>query len=290
MRMFDPFLSVIITCRDAADTIGDQLEALATQESSDPWELIVSDGGSTDGTLEIVESYKTRIPHLRLSHRQGGGAAHGSNVAAQEARGQAIAFVDADDVVAPGWVAAMAGALRTHDFVACRHDFTVLNEPWVRETRETHEPIQYWSWAPDVGHTCGSGYGIKRELHQAVGGFDESFPTLHDTDYCFRVQRELRTELVVAPDAVVHYRFRSRLGDIFRQATAYGESYALLQARFFGTWRPPGAWRWPLSGWRDVLRALPRVGSRAGRGRLAWTAGWQVGRLRGSLRHRVLAR
>jgi len=59
-------LSVIIPCYNEADTIATQLEVLAKQYWSEPWEVIVSDNGSTDDSLAIVEKYLP-IRHTRIS-------------------------------------------------------------------------------------------------------------------------------------------------------------------------------------------------------------------------------
>jgi glycosyltransferase involved in cell wall biosynthesis len=59
-------LGVIIPCLDGSQTIAGQLEALARQECSDPWEIVLADNGSTDGTLDIVRRYQERLPNLRI--------------------------------------------------------------------------------------------------------------------------------------------------------------------------------------------------------------------------------
>jgi glycosyltransferase involved in cell wall biosynthesis len=50
-------LSVVIPCFNAAETITNQLEALSSEKYSETWEIIISDNGSTDQTLLIVEQY-----------------------------------------------------------------------------------------------------------------------------------------------------------------------------------------------------------------------------------------
>src|SRR3546814_18408136 len=98
--------------------------------------IFVADNGSTDGTQDIVMSYRDRIPNLRLvdaSDKRG--LAHARNVGAREAAGESIAYCDADDEIAPGWVAAMGAAVGQLAFVACRVDFDNLNPAWVLRRR-----------------------------------------------------------------------------------------------------------------------------------------------------------
>ncbi|RUT11687.1 hypothetical protein DSM107010_30140 [Chroococcidiopsis cubana SAG 39.79] len=74
-------LSVIIPSYNEAGTISGQLEALTTQQWYQPWEIIISDNGSTDETVAIAEQYQERLPNLQIvdsSDRQG--AAHARNV------------------------------------------------------------------------------------------------------------------------------------------------------------------------------------------------------------------
>ena len=59
-------LSVVIPCYNEAKTIAAQLEALSQQQWSEPWEVIVTDNGSTDDTVKIVEEYYSQLPNLRL--------------------------------------------------------------------------------------------------------------------------------------------------------------------------------------------------------------------------------
>src|SRR3989337_1593891 len=114
-------LSVVIPCLNGARTIGAQLEALASQQWSQPWEVVIADNGSNDDSLAIVRSYQDRIPNIRIvdaSDRRG--QPHALNVGAAAAKGEALAFCDAGRAVAPGWVAAMGDALAEFDFVAGR--------------------------------------------------------------------------------------------------------------------------------------------------------------------------
>jgi len=96
----DPFVSVVIPALNVADTIGDQLDALAHQTYAGAWEVVVSDNGSTDATRERVEVWRDRLPHLRIvdsSRRRGVSPAR--NVGVEAARGDLVLICDGDDVV-----------------------------------------------------------------------------------------------------------------------------------------------------------------------------------------------
>jgi glycosyltransferase involved in cell wall biosynthesis len=284
-------LSVIVPCLDEAEFIGAQLEALAAQRWAQPWEVIVADNGSTDGTLAVVERYKDRLPRLRIldaSARRG--QAHAKNVGARHASGAALAFCDADDEVAPGWVAAIGEALGRYDFVASRFDVEKLNPPQWRAGRGTpqRDGLQRYWYPPFLPHAGGCGLGIKRALHEAIGGYDESWPVLEDTDYCFRVQLS-GTPLHFVPEAVVHIRFPQTRRGVYRQAYTWGQHNVRLYKRYRPFGMPALSWQDGAVAWLYLLRGLPQLRSKPGLHAWLWQFAWRLGRLHGSLRHGVLA-
>jgi GT2 family glycosyltransferase len=285
-----PAVSVVVPCRNAAGTLGGQLAALAAQDYGGPWEVIVADNGSTDGSRAVVESFRGRLPALSwidASARRGPG--HARNAGAAAARGELLLFCDADDEVAPGWLAAMAEALGGHGLVASRYDAAKLNPPAVRDLHATPqaEGLPRYDYPPFLPHAGGGGLGVRRELHERIGGFDESFAALEDTDYCWRLQRA-GVEMGWAPDAVVHVRYRPTLAGNFRQALSFGEHNVEIYARWRGRGMPrlgplPG-----LARWAKLVLTAPLLLTRR-RGRWLWQAGWRLGRLKGCLKHRVAA-
>lgn len=284
-------LSVILPCYNAANTIADQLEALANQHCSETWELVVSDNGSTDESMSITESYRERLPHLCVvdsSDRPG--AAHARNAGVLAATGDALAFCDADDQVSTGWVAAIAKALSEHDFVASRWDTSKYNAPWVQRSRGNPQQndIQRYTYPPYLTHAGGSGLGIKRSIYEAVGGYDELMLRLEDTDFCWKVQLA-GVELRFAPDALVHIRYPNTLSDLYRQARDYAEYNVLLYEKYRPLGMPKLPWQDSLNRWIRLLRELGKIHSPVSRGRFAWQLGARVGRLKGSIKNRVWA-
>lgn len=284
-------LSVVIPCLNAADTIAYQLEALAHQHWSERWEIIVSDNGSIDRSLSIVEQYRKKLPNLCLvDSSDKKGAAHARNVGVQAAAGQVVAFCDADDVVACDWVPAIGNALAGCEFVASRFDIERLNTPRLQKSHrhpQEHGLIPY-DYPPFLPHAGGCGLGIKRSTHDSVGGFDESMLVLEDTDYCWRIQLA-GTPLHFVPDAIVHIRYRETSGSMYRQARTFAEYNVLLYKKYRPLGMPELQWQAGLQAWLHLLRRLPRLRYPGSRAHWLWDFGWRVGRLRGCIKHRVWA-
>jgi glycosyltransferase involved in cell wall biosynthesis len=284
-------LSVIIPCFNAAETIGVQLDALAKQHWSEPWEVIISDNGSTDGSVKIAEGYKDRLPSLKVvdsSARKG--AAHARNLGVQNATGSKLVFCDADDEVADGWLAAIGEALSRFDFVASRFDIEKLNEPWVRESHLNPQEngLNVYNYPRYLPHTSASGLGVKRKVHEAVGGFDESMRILEDTDYCWRIQLS-GVEFHFVPEAVVHYRYRNTLGGIYRQARTYAEYNVLLYKKYRPLGMPKLPWELVWKEWKKVYWLTRSIRNKTSLAKWLWQFGWRIGRLRGCWRYRVFA-
>lgn len=183
-------LSVIIPCFNGEATIAEQLEALAAQVWSESWELIISDNGSTDESMAIARKYEERFTAFKIvdaSNRKGG--SYAINVGVKAATSDNLACCDADDEVAPGWVAAMGEALSTYDIVCGRFLFDKFND-----SKTAQQSGEAWKDGLYTGRFLpggGSGnFGVKRSLHERIGGFDECLPHAYDADYFWRIQLE----------------------------------------------------------------------------------------------------
>ena len=282
-------LSVVVPYYRASDTIDRQLRALSAQTWSDPWEVVLSDNERSDDLREIVRRHEGSIRTLRIidaSERRG--EAHARNAGVEASKGEFIAFCDADDEVGPGWLKSMGKALLAHEFVACRLEIEKLNPPWVASVFSQHP--QQWglqrAWFPPyLSHAGGGTLGFSKSVFDSVNGFDESWPVLTDTDYCFRVQLA-GTPLHFVPDAVIHLRCRNTLPRLFAQSRTWAEHVV----RLYKQYRPPGTriprpWQQYVSRWHQLLRDRSQVKSDDSRGTWVWRFGWQIGLLQGSVKH-----
>jgi glycosyltransferase involved in cell wall biosynthesis len=105
--MSGPLVSAVIVFHNAEAYLAEAIEGVLAQTHS-PIELVLVDDGSTDGGVALVEGYVGRV-HLVRQAQSGVGAARNAGTAA--ARGEMIAFCDADDIWEPEKVARQVGAL-----------------------------------------------------------------------------------------------------------------------------------------------------------------------------------
>ena len=110
--MTAPKASVIVPCRNAADTVEEAVSGALASSLRDI-EVLAVDDGSSDGTAEVIERLSRRDPRVRLLKNGGSGVSSARNAGLDAARGEFIFFLDADDTVDPEFfplaVAAMDG-------------------------------------------------------------------------------------------------------------------------------------------------------------------------------------
>jgi GT2 family glycosyltransferase len=285
-----PDVSVVIPVRDGAATLGQQLAALAAQTYDRPWEIVVADNGSTDGTAELVRSWTERLPRLRLVDASGRpGSNHARNVGSAAAAGELLAFCDADDAASPGWLAALVAGLGRHDLVGGRLDDTALNDPvaLARGRRQLPgglpRPLRF------LPSAVGANLGVRADALRAVGGWNEDFARgSSEVEFCWRAQLA-GFRLAYAPDAVMHYRYRGTRRAFAAQVYEYGRAEVELYRLFRDQGVPrPNVLRACL-GWGWTLTHLPDLlGSRVQQGRWLRTAAFRAGRLHGSIRFRTV--
>lgn len=281
-------LCVVIPARNEERLLGQQLEALLAQEWDGDWEIIVVDNGSTDGTVALVEGYASGTDRLRVvsaPERADQSFAANAGVAATSAA--AVAFCDADDVVTPGWLAAMGRGLAEHQVVTGPNELDHLNPSWLADSRGRSIEGTVGSFSGVFPVVRGNNYGVRNEVWAKVGALNEGFFPVADVEFSLRCWLN-GIDIVGLPDAVVHYRYRSSARDLWRQGWNYGSHRPMIAKllRDTGEPRPPrfGGWK----SWAMLLVLLPRVVTRSGRARWLWTAGNRFGQVAGSIRYRTL--
>ena len=283
-------LSVIIACYNGESTLADQLDGLAVQDWAQPWEIIFADNRSTDRSRAVAEAYQKRLPNLKIvdaSEKQG--KAFALNKGIEAAQGESIAFADADDQVAPGWLPAIGAALEEHELVATRCDVDTLNQHEHKSYRLTlqSDGPQKIHYPPYLPHAGGGTIGIRRALHIKIGGFDETLPYLEDTDYVWKAQLA-GAKFHFVPEAVMRVRFRVSLSGIYRQKRNYAEYNVFLSKRYRAYGDPmPHPWRGYFRAWKNLFRSIGKLRRTGSRAEWVGQLGTLVGKAKGIIKYRV---
>jgi GT2 family glycosyltransferase len=217
------------------------------------FEVIVVDDGS-DPALNATDFDRLdgRATWLRQPNA---GPAAARNAGANKAQGKYIAFTDDDCLPAPGWLNGFAHAFQQAPQAlvgGCtinglpRNIYSTASQVIVDAARvyfvETHSQFQFFA---------SNNLALAANLFRTMGGFDASFRTSEDRDFCDRWMRE-GYHLVYAPDAVIQHCHELTLAGFWRQHFAYGKGashFHRARAR-----RGAEPFRPELSFYRDVFR------------------------------------
>ena len=102
-------ISVIVPVFNAKGTIGDTLESIKGEIAKSPeisWEVIAIDDGSTDGSVEVLEAWKTQLPLKTFALDHSGSPASPRNFGIQKSTSEFVFFLDSDDILIPGGLSA----------------------------------------------------------------------------------------------------------------------------------------------------------------------------------------
>jgi glycosyltransferase involved in cell wall biosynthesis len=171
-------LSVIIPALNEANTLPGLLAALRAQ-SRPPDEIIVADAGSKDNTRTLAEAAGARVV-------PGGRPGPGRNAGARAATGDLFLFLDSDVLPGPGFVAGALAELERDGYgvatclIAPMSD-SASDQIIMEATNLFMQMVQYLS-----PHAPGFCIFCRRDIHEAIGGFDEKVKLAEDHDYVQR--------------------------------------------------------------------------------------------------------
>jgi glycosyltransferase involved in cell wall biosynthesis len=280
-----PTISVVVPCLNAAEVLGVQLEALAGQEVPGSWEVIVVDNGSSDDTRAVAEAFRHRLPALTVVVESQRGRHHACNRGAAIAGGRSLVFVDADDEVQPGFLAAMAAALECHAMVAGRFDNTKFAAGGgLQHGQRQSDAIE--TGGGFLPFATGACTGIRADVFAAVGGFETEAHYCEDAALSWRVQLAGH-DLSSVADAIVARRQRQSYGAMFRQHRNYGRGQVWLYRNFGASGMPRRSLKAVALEWFQLMRAVPFLADAAVRTRWIRRLGRNVGHVIGSYRYRT---
>jgi glycosyltransferase involved in cell wall biosynthesis len=220
-----PLVSVIIIFLDMDKYIKEAIESVLAQTYSH-WELLLIDDGSTDNSSEIALQYAAQYPekirYLEHSNHQNRGMSTSRNLGIQNAEGEYVAFLDADDYWLPERLEVHVRALDSFPKVgmlygSTKYWFSWMDRPEDRErdfipklrVRRTtlFDPPELIPLLLEgkVEVPCTCSILVRRELAKKIGGFEESFRGMYE-DQVFYAKICLSTSVLATGDCLAWYR------------------------------------------------------------------------------------
>jgi glycosyltransferase involved in cell wall biosynthesis len=181
-------ISVIIPAYNAAAWLPRAIRSVLAQTRR-PEEIVVVDDGSSDNTEEICAPF---APEVRYERRENGGLSAARNTGLAATTGEWFLSLDADDILYPQALEVLSARASAGDagvvygFVLQRREPAVETRlhslPYAVGVPPAPAKAAFW-WTPVA--TLGSAL-VRRDLNEAVGGFDESFRQVEDAEYWLR--------------------------------------------------------------------------------------------------------
>lgn len=217
-------VSVIIPALNEEAMIGKCLESL-TQSSYPPdrFEVILVDNGSSDRTLEIARSFATRL-QLTILQQPGVSISALRNMGATIAKGEVLAFLDADCSVPANWIENATLNLTPDSAGVIGGNYAVPDNPtWLARTwfQVANAPRD-----GEVTYVPSGNMLMKRSTFVRIGGFNEAIKTSEDCELCSRARGEGFSVRETTALSVVHWSTPQTLAEFYRREAWHGEHVA----------------------------------------------------------------
>jgi glycosyltransferase involved in cell wall biosynthesis len=175
-----PRISIVTPTFNSAAHLEQTIQSVLGQEYGRV-EYIIVDGGSTDGTLEIIQRYEAEL--AGWSSEPDTGIADAFNKGVRRATGDIVGIINSDDYYAPGTFRAVAEAYRAHGDAAIAHG----DIQWIEPTRTLHlrprlSPRAHYYGMPAYHATC----FVPRAVYEKLGTFNTGFRIAMDYDFLVR--------------------------------------------------------------------------------------------------------
>jgi cellulose synthase/poly-beta-1,6-N-acetylglucosamine synthase-like glycosyltransferase len=234
-------VTVVIPVGEPGPFLGRQVQAVMAQRTFFSFDVVLACNACHRGACASLDALRGEIgdPRLRVvpAHERRS-PAYARNMGAASSDAEVLAFCDADDEVAPGWLAALVGAVSHRVAVGGHLDERRFAVPRQEGWRPPVTPGALPTFL-GVPYAVSANMAVEHDAFEDVGGFDDGLLRCEDIALSWRLQ-SAGVELEFAPEAVIHYRHRSGVRALMRQHYLYGRGMAQVLHRY-GVPRDGGA-------------------------------------------------
>lgn len=214
-------VSLITTVKNEAEGITLFLEGLSSQ-TRPPDEVVIVDGGSTDGTQQVVEGYRRRGLPVRLIVAEGANIARGRNIAIEQASFEIIAVTDAGCRPEENWLQALVAPLLSDRSISVVAGATLpesKNRFEACAAKLTVTAPMYMD-RPDFLPTSRN-IAFRKEAWALVGGYPEWLYCAEDTFFSGQMKKR-GLKVAICREAVIYWRPRRTVKAFAKQFYFYG--------------------------------------------------------------------
>jgi glycosyltransferase involved in cell wall biosynthesis len=209
-------VSLVATVKDAGPHVGQFLESVRAQ-TRPPDEIVIVDGGSTDGTLETLRS----ASDVTLIEAPGANIARGRNLAVRAATHEVVAVSDVDCVLAPDWLAHLARRAENGADVAMGFYRPIARSFFEACAAAVSLPEEH-EVDPERFMPSSRSVAFRREAFDRAGGYPEWLDIGEDM-YLNHRFRGIGVRMDFVPRAVAYWRVRPTAAATWRQYFRYAE-------------------------------------------------------------------
>lgn len=229
------FFSIIIPTHNRPDKLADCLESLSLLDyPRDQFEVIVIDDGSNTSLKSVVAPFVDQLD-LALLKQTNAGPAAARNTGAEKAKGKFLAFTDDDCTPAPDWLQKLAEHFTEVPVRAIGgRILNTLSKNLYSTTSQIIVDVAYAHYNANPNQTrffASNNLTVPAGPFHAIGGFDTTFKTAEDREFCDRWQRH-DFQMTYVPEALVYHSNALNFRSFWRQHFNYGKgAYRYHQKR-----------------------------------------------------------
>jgi glycosyltransferase involved in cell wall biosynthesis len=215
--------TLVVPVKNEANTIQECVQSILNQTYKD-FEVIFVDGGSTDGTYEILDRIRKKESRIKVLREPGLGPSYGRDLGFDAGKGEILAHIDGDNIIPEKYLEISINRLQDSNVAGIQptlqfeYEDTLLGEALKLRRRMLYGEEPFTSEYPTV---------YRRSIYDLTGGLDTKLTIGEDYDLWVRLKKaaeEVQQVFVIETSAVIRNKPKERtLKEIFKHSIWYGK-------------------------------------------------------------------